>query len=62
MESRSVIEKIMSGSLVLQILIGIVCAVALSFISPEASASVSLLGDLFVKALPTRIFRVMSGR
>ncbi len=51
MESRSIIEKIMSGSLVLQILIGIVCAVALSFIAPEASEKVSLLGDLFVKAL-----------
>ncbi len=51
MESRSIIEKIMSGSLVLQIVIGIVCAVALSLISPELSARVALLGDLFVKAL-----------
>ncbi|MDJ0910135.1 MAG: serine/threonine transporter SstT [Woeseiaceae bacterium] len=51
MESRSIIEKIMSGSLVLQILIGIALAVALSFASPEAAVSVSLLGDLFIGAL-----------
>ena len=51
MESRSIIEKIMSGSLVLQIFIGIVCAIALSVIWPEASGRVALLGDLFVKAL-----------
>ncbi len=51
MESRSIIEKIMSGSLVLQILIGILCAIALSFIWPDASGRVALLGDLFVKAL-----------
>ena len=51
MESRSIIEKIMSGSLVLQILIGIAFAILLSLVWPEASAKVSLLGDLFVKAL-----------
>ncbi len=51
MESRSIIQKIMSGSLVLQILIGIVLAVVLSFVWPEASGNVALLGDLFVKAL-----------
>ncbi len=51
MESRSIIERIMSGSLVLQIAIGIVAAILLSLISSEAAGSVSLLGDLFVKAL-----------
>lgn len=51
MESRSIIERILSGSLVLQILIGIACAVVLAFFSPQAAGSVALLGDLFVKAL-----------
>lgn len=51
MESRSIVEKILSGSLVLQIFIGIVLAVVLSLIWPEASGRVALLGDLFVKAL-----------
>ncbi len=51
MESRSIIEKIMSGSLVLQILLGIACAIVLSLVWPEASGRVELLGDLFVKAL-----------
>jgi len=41
----------MSGSLVLQILIGIVAGVALSQISPEAAKASMLLGNLFVQAL-----------
>ncbi len=41
----------MSGSLVLQILIGIVAGVALSQISPEAAKASMLLGKLFVQAL-----------
>jgi serine/threonine transporter len=41
----------MSGSLVLQILIGIVAGVALSLISPETAKASMLLGNLFVQAL-----------
>jgi len=41
----------MSGSLVLQIAVGIVAGVALSLISPGAAKSAMLLGDLFVRAL-----------
>jgi serine/threonine transporter len=41
----------MSGSLVLQIGIGIVAGVALSQISPSAAGSAMLLGNLFVSAL-----------
>ena len=51
METRSIIDRLMSGSLVLQILIGIVAAGVLAWISPSTADSVSLLGDLFVKAL-----------
>ncbi len=41
----------MSGSLVLQIAVGIVAGVALSQISPSAAGSAMLLGNLFVSAL-----------
>ena len=41
----------MSGSLVLQIAIGIVFGVALAMISPDAGRSVMLLGNLYVSAL-----------
>jgi serine/threonine transporter len=41
----------MSGSLVLQIAIGIVAAVLLSLVSPSAAKSSMLLGNLFVQAL-----------
>lgn len=51
METRSIINRIMSGSLVLQIAIGIVAGVILSLISPEAAKSSMLLGNLFVQAL-----------
>jgi len=51
METRSIINRVMSGSLVLQIAIGIVAGVALSLISPEAAKSSMLLGNLFVQAL-----------
>ncbi len=48
---HKIIERIMSGSLVLQIAVGIVAGVALSFIQPEVARSSMLLGDLFVRAL-----------
>jgi serine/threonine transporter len=49
--TRTILEKIMSGSLVLQIAAGIVAGVALSQISPSAAGSAMLLGNLFVSAL-----------
>lgn len=49
--AKTIIEKLLSGSLVLQIGIGIVAGVALSQISPSAAGSAMLLGNLFVSAL-----------
>jgi serine/threonine transporter len=51
METQSILKRIMSGSLVLQIAIGIVLAVALYLISPSAAGKSMLLGNLFVQAL-----------
>ena len=48
---KPIIEKLMSGSLVLQIFIGILLAALLWWVSPESAASVSILGRLFVSAL-----------
>ncbi len=47
----SVINRIVSGSLVLQIAVGIVAGIALSLISPQAGKASMLLGNLFVQAL-----------
>jgi serine/threonine transporter len=41
----------MSGSLVMQIAVGIVAGIALSLLSPEAGMASMLLGNLFVQAL-----------
>ena len=49
--ATSLINRIMSGSLVLQIAIGIVAGVALSLTSPDTAGSAMLLGNLFVQAL-----------
>jgi serine/threonine transporter len=49
--ANSLINRIMSGSLVLQIAIGIVAGVALSLVSPDTAGSAMLLGNLFVQAL-----------
>ena len=51
MAGKSIIDRIMSGSLVMQIGIGIVAGVALSQFSPDAAKASMLLGDLFVRAL-----------
>ena len=51
METKSVLKRIMSGSLVLQIAVGIVLAVVLSQVSPSAAQKSMLLGNLFVQAL-----------
>ncbi len=51
MEKKSVLNRIVSGSLVLQIAVGIVLAVVLSLVSPGAAQKSMLLGNLFVQAL-----------
>ncbi len=51
MEKKSVLNRITSGSLVLQIAVGIVLAVVLSLVSPDAAGKSMLLGNLFVQAL-----------
>ena len=51
MEKKSVLNRIASGSLVLQIAVGIVLAVVLSLVSPGAAQKSMLLGNLFVQAL-----------
>jgi serine/threonine transporter len=49
--ANKVVEKLLSGSLVLQIAVGIVAGVALSLVLPETAGSAMLLGNLFVQAL-----------
>lgn len=51
MEKKSVLNRIVNGSLVLQIAVGIVLAVVLSLVSPDAAQKSMLLGNLFVQAL-----------
>mgnify|MGYP001546045849 FL=1 len=51
MATPTIITRMMSGSLVLQIAVGIVAGIALSLISPEAGKASMLLGNLFVQAL-----------
>ena len=51
MSDKTIVQRIVSGSLVLQIAVGIVCGVVLSLVSKEAGLSVMLLGNLFVQAL-----------
>lgn len=51
MSDKTIVQRIVSGSLVLQIAVGIVCGVLLSLVSKEAGLSVMLLGNLFVQAL-----------
>ncbi len=51
MSTNSLINKIVSGSLVLQIAVGIVLGVGLALVSTEAAAAAMILGTLFVQAL-----------
>jgi serine/threonine transporter len=51
MPTPTIINRIMGGSLVLQIAVGIVAGIALSLISPDAGKASMLLGNLFVQAL-----------
>lgn len=50
-QAAGIFRKIASGSLVLQILAGIIAGILLAMTAPEAATSVGLLGSLFVKAL-----------
>ena len=45
------LQRILSGNLILQIAIGIVAGIVLSLLSPPAAGSAMLLGELFVAAL-----------
>ena len=51
MSAKSALDRIMSGSLVLQIAFGIAAGVVLALLSPAAAKSSMLLGSLFVQAL-----------
>ena len=51
METKSVLNRILTGSLVLQILVGIVLAALLYSVSPATAQKSMLLGNLFVQAL-----------
>ena len=51
MNKQTLIARIVSGSLVLQIAFGITAGVALALFAPEAAKSSMLLGRLFVSAL-----------
>ncbi|SBS31650.1 Serine/threonine transporter SstT [Marinomonas aquimarina] len=44
-------QRYMNGSLVLQIIVGIICGLALSYVAPSVGQSAGILGDFFVKAL-----------
>ena len=49
--TSTLIQRMMNGSLVLQIIVGILAGVALATISPTSATSISFLGGLFVSAL-----------
>ena len=51
MEKPTPLQRILGLSLIAQIAIGIVLAIALSFASPSAAQGASVLGTLFVRAL-----------
>src|SRR5210317_2231848 len=51
MSTQSLLNRIMSGSLVLQIAISIALGIALALIAPDVARSSMLLGNLFVSAL-----------
>ncbi|MCG9714201.1 serine/threonine transporter SstT [Shewanella insulae] len=50
-QNRSLFAKLADGSLVLQIILGIIAGVALASFSPSSAESVAFLGNLFVGAL-----------
>jgi serine/threonine transporter len=50
-EGAGIVQKIMSGSLVKQIIVGIIAGIALAVLAPAAAVSAGLLGKIFVSAL-----------
>jgi serine/threonine transporter len=51
MATPSLLNRVISGSLVVQIAVGIAAGIALAQVSPEAGAATMVLGNLFVQAL-----------
>ena len=51
MTTSSLVSRLMSGSLVAQISVGIVAGIALAMVSPPTAQASMLLGNLFVQAL-----------
>ena len=51
MTTSSLVSRLMSGSLVAQIAVGIVAGIALAMVSPPTAQASMLLGNLFVQAL-----------
>ena len=47
----NIVKRIGSGSLVTQIVMGIIAGTILAVVAPEAAKSAGLLGGLFIKAL-----------
>ena len=50
-QNPSLIHRIMNGSIVLQILIGMLAGIAVASAAPDTAQSLTFLGSLFVKAL-----------
>ena len=50
-QNPSIISRIMNGSIVLQILIGMLAGIAVASFSPDTAKSLTFLGSLFVKGL-----------
>ena len=51
MDTKSILDRITSGNLVLQIFAGIIAAVVLVLVAPDWAPGVAVLGSLFVQAL-----------
>ena len=51
MKQKSLLAKLANGSLVLQILLGIIAGVILATLSPDSAKDIAFLGSLFVGAL-----------
>ena len=49
--SSTLFQRYMTGNIVLQIVVGIVCGIGLAVLFPDTARSFGLLGELFVKAL-----------
>lgn len=50
-KTQSPLARVLGGSLVMQIAIGLVAGVVLALLAPEFAKSLSILGDLFVRGL-----------